>query len=108
MKTSRSIEHVAPGRVRRNEGEGLGGLSHHDPCYVQPHHWTTHLRMEDDYEVDILCEDRESVTHRGEPHIDSIEVGGDVTLYSNSAPSHALEEGAVHEDEDLRVDRGRH
>ena len=55
-----------------------------------------------------MSEDRKSVTHRGEPHIDSIEVGGDVTLYSNSAPSHALEEGAVHEDEDLRVDRGRH
>ena len=55
-----------------------------------------------------MSEDRKSVTHRGEPHIDSIEVGGDVTLYSNSVPSHALEEGAVHEDEDLRVDRGGH
>ena len=55
-----------------------------------------------------MSEDRKSVTHRGEPHIDSIEVGGDVTLYSHGAPSHALEEGAVHEDEDLRVDRGRH
>ena len=55
-----------------------------------------------------MSDDRESVTHRGEPHIDSIEVGGDVTLYSHGAPSHALEEGAVHEDEDLRVDRGRH
>ena len=53
-------------------------------------------------------EDRKSVTHRGEPHIDSIEVGGDVTLYSKGVPSHALEEGAVHENEDLRVDRGRH
>ena len=55
-----------------------------------------------------MSEDRESVTHRGKPHIDSIEVGGDVTLHSNGIPSHALEEGAVHEDEDLRVDRGRH
>ena len=55
-----------------------------------------------------MSEDRKSVTHRGEPHIDSIEVGGDVTLYSKGVPVHALEEGAVHEDEDLRVDRGRH
>ena len=43
VQASRSIEHVPPAGVGRDEWEGLARLPNHDPRNVQPHQWTTHL-----------------------------------------------------------------